>query len=323
MKQLFGLITCFCVLITGCISTSRKEVANWMQDNGKLKVLCTTEMVKALVEGVGQDFVDCIALIHGESDPHSYQIVKGDDEKLARADVVFFNGLGLEHGPSLAHFLENNPKAFSVGDYILHKTPEQILKIDHSWDPHIWMDISLFARAIPGILQVLQERLPGKRKELEAQAAHFTNTLMDAHNRVTDIMHELPLDKRYLVTTHDAFNYFTRAYLATPEEAVNGTWEVHCQAPEGLAPDSQLSTADIQRILAYVLRYNVHIIFAEANTNQDSIRKLVDAAAKMHHTLMIARSALYADSMGRQGTIEGTYVGMMEYDAWVIEEALR
>ena len=88
----------------------RHHFVSWMQNDGKVKVLCTTAMVTDLVQSVGGDFVDCLTLIQGQSDPHTYQLVKGDNEKFHRADQIFFNGLGLEHGPSLADVLKDNQK---------------------------------------------------------------------------------------------------------------------------------------------------------------------------------------------------------------------
>src|SRR5689334_19504873 len=115
MRQIITrLLYCLC-LLWGCTSSHDSKASRW-GNTGKLKVLCTTSMVQKMVEGVGGEYVDCIALIQGESDPHSYQLVKGDDDKLAEADLLFFNGLGLEHGPSLASFLDTSPKAYALGE---------------------------------------------------------------------------------------------------------------------------------------------------------------------------------------------------------------
>src|ERR1700690_968816 len=106
MKFTIKLTTQFIVILFIAIffvSCDRKmgneALKGWMQENGKLKVLCTTAMVADLVAHVGGQEVDCYILIQGQHNPHSYQLVKGDDEKFSRADLIFYNGLGLEHGP--------------------------------------------------------------------------------------------------------------------------------------------------------------------------------------------------------------------------------
>ncbi len=317
----------YLILLLFCFSScktrgSQTKTAEWMQDNGKLKVLCTTAMVQGLVEGIGGSLIDSITLIRGESDPHSYQLVKGDDEKLAYANVIFFNGLGLEHGPSLAHYLENSQKAFSLGNYILQTSKSSIIVVGSTLDPHIWMDIDLFSKSIPHIVEVLKKHLPGKEKELDERAKALQIDLAKLHQNVLNILREVPEQKRYLVTTHDAFNYFTRAYICTKAEPKN-CFEIRCQAPEGLSPDSQLSTADISRLVDHLIKYKISVVFAESNVSRDSIRKLIDSAKKKGHLVTIASKPLYADAMGQEGTAAGTYAGMILYDAETIAQCLQ
>ena len=85
------------LLVVGCSSSPKKgELREWMEPSGKLKVLATTAFVQDLVQKVGGDHIDTLTLIKGDLDPHSYQLVKGDDEKLGFANLIFYNGLGLE-----------------------------------------------------------------------------------------------------------------------------------------------------------------------------------------------------------------------------------
>jgi len=299
-----------------------EELAQWMSDSGKLKVLCTTAMVGDLVKQVGGDDVDCFILIQGESDPHSYQLVKGDDEKFLRADLIFYNGLGLEHGPSLAHNLAGNPKAHALGDYLLKEEPASLLVVDGVRDPHVWMDVSLFSKTIPFIADMLAQKEPAKKSAFFEREKAVRQHLMDVHDSLVRLLHELPSEKRYLVSTHDAFNYFARAYLADDNEKKEGFWR-RCQAPEGLAPDSQLSTQDITRLLDHLIRYNIHCLFAESNVSQDSIRKLLDASQKKGHAVRIASSPLYGDAMGRSGSDGDSYEKMMQHNATTIKKELE
>jgi manganese/zinc/iron transport system substrate-binding protein len=292
-----------------------QEKQKWREHNGKVKVLSTIAMIHDLVKQVGGDYVDAIALIQGEMDPHSYQLVKGDDEKFAYADLIFFNGLGLEHGPSLQQFLSTSPKAIPLGDRILKTFPEQILRYHQQTDPHIWMDISLWARTVPFIVEALTTVDPVHREAYEANGRQLQKALTEAHQQIFQQMMALPEQQRYLVTSHDAFTYFARAYLATEEERAQGGWEKRFAAPEGLAPESQLSTTDIQFILDHVKKYQICVLFPESNVSKDSIRKIVSAGKEKGLSLYIASDALYGDAMGRAGSDGDSYLKMAQHNA--------
>src|ERR1700722_8944557 len=123
MKRLAIILLILSVLMQSCGGSSNDEksqenLRQWMDPNGKIKVLSTTAMIDDIVKQIGGERVDSITLISGLLDPHSYQLVKGDDEKLMKADIIFCNGVGLEHGPSLRNFLENSPKAICLGDKV-------------------------------------------------------------------------------------------------------------------------------------------------------------------------------------------------------------
>ena len=119
------IVFLFLTLLIGCVDHP-SYFEKWASDDGKIKILTTTGMIGNLVQEIGKEKVDCLVLIHGQIDPHSYELVKGDDEKLERADLIFYNGLGLEHGASLSYFLSQAPHACSIGDIIKEDHPEKI-----------------------------------------------------------------------------------------------------------------------------------------------------------------------------------------------------
>ena len=101
-----------------------------------------------------------MSLIVGNIDPHSYELVKGDDEKFNSAEIIFFNGLGLEHGASLHSHLNEKSKAISLGGYLLEKDKDSLIFIGDQVDPHIWMDVRLFSKVIDPIVKALSEKEP-------------------------------------------------------------------------------------------------------------------------------------------------------------------
>lgn len=324
MSRSLALFFVFCSFICGSCSRENSDytLKNWLEDNGKVKVLSTTCMLSDLVSKVGGEFVDSMCLIGSELDPHSYQLVKGDDEKLSCADIIFYNGLGLEHGPSLRQYIENSDKAVGVGDEIARLYKERILTFEGQADPHIWTDISLWAKALPFIVKQLSKCDSSHAEIYRLNAEKFQKELEEAHDYVKLLITSIPESNRYLVTSHDAFNYFTKAYLATPEEIESNSWSKRFQAPEGLAPDSQLSSSHIQQILEHLIKYQIHILFPESNVSKDSIRKLIQAGSDKGVDLAISDTELYGDAMGPKGSDAETYIGMITHNARTLQRYL-
>lgn len=313
-------------LLTSCSGEpkdSHRELTRWMQATNKVKVLSTTAMINDLVQQIGGDSVAALTLIHGELDPHSYQLVKGDDEKLQTADVIFSNGLGLEHGPSLSRYLHESSKAIPLGDRIAHEDPSVVIVHEGQLDPHIWTDMALWSRTIPFIVDALSQQDPKHADSFRANGEALRQQLQAAHQQLRTQLQGIPSERRYLITSHDAFNYFTRAYLAAPTEKDYPSWSLRFAAPEGLAPDSQMSSSDIQKILDHLQLVKVHVIFPESNVSRDSIRKIVQAGRENGLDLVIADTALYGDAMGKPGSDGDTYVKMMQHNANTLEKYLR
>lgn len=295
----------------------------WDVPNGKLKVLSTTAMINELVKEIGGDDVDSITLIKGDLDPHSYQLVKGDDEKLKKSTIIFFNGLGLEHGPSLQHYLYNNKKAIPLGNKIEMEDASLILHHKGQVDPHIWMDISLFAKTVPYIVKALSDEDPSHKELYQLRGEKLLEKMESTHLYVKDVLAKVPENKRYLVTSHDAFNYFAKAYLAEDGEKSGLDWKKRFAAPEGLAPEAQISTSDIQFIIDYLYTHQIHVLFPESNVSQDSIRKIVQAGKEKGLDLTISTTYLYGDAMGSPGTDGDSYLKMIRHNADVIAKYLK
>lgn len=324
-KVFFVLLQCFflSVLLLGCQGArTNEDLRSWMKANGKVKVLCTIAMINDLVKQIGGEYVDTLTLVRGELDPHTYQLVKGDDEKLAYSDIIFYNGLGLEHGPSLRSYLTESGKATGLGNLLREEDPSLILQYNGSLDPHIWTDINLWQRTVPYIVKRLSELDPEHREVYQWNGETLQKKMLQIHLNLKAEMLRVPDEKRYLVTSHDAFNYFARSYMAAKNEEETMEWQKRFVAPEGLAPDSQLSTTDIRLILDHMEEYDIHVIFPESNVSQASIWKLVDAGQEKGLVMMIASEHLYGDAMGGPGTPGENYLKMIQHNVRTIAKYL-
>jgi len=313
-------------LFVGCApenTPKTQENLHAPNHSSKIRVLSTLAMINELVKPIGGDYIETSILIPGELDPHSYQLVKGDDEKLRASQIIFYNGLELEHGPSLKQYLQKSSKAVALGNKILEQNPELILKEKGQLDPHIWMDISLWAKNIPFIVAKLSEVDPSHAPFFREQGEILQKNLIATHEAIHQQLLQVPSSQRFLVTSHDAFNYFTKAYLAEDSERRDGTWRHRFAAPEGLAPDSQLSVADIQQVISHLKEYQIHVLFPESNVSKDSIRKIVYAGRENGLDLQISQVSLYSDSMGPPGSDGDSYLKMIQHNARIIAEYLQ
>ena len=280
-----------------------------------LKTLSTIAQIGDLVTSIGGERVDNWVLVSSELDPHSYEIVKGDGEKLTRADLVFYNGLGLEHGASLSSFLRSSPKAIAIGDEIRRVSPEMILQRGEVVDPHVWMDVSLWKQAVGCIAKKLIEMDPEGASYYLARSATLEEELEKTHLYIRNLLGEIPSEKRFLVTSHDAFRYFARTYLIEPGES---DWSLRLTAPEGLAPDGQLNPVDIQRVIDFLKSHRIQVVFPESNVSRDAVVKIASASQKLGFNVKVCKISLCGDSTGGF-----SYPGMMRHNAEVISQFLQ
>lgn len=305
-NKLFIICLGACLWLFGCSSSS----SSLGPSKEKVIVLSTTAMIDDIVKQVGGEKVHAVVLIRGSIDPHSYELVKGDDEKIDSADIIFFNGLHLEHGASLLYKLSSHSFAIALGDYILSKYPDNILVEEGQLDPHIWMDVSLWAEIVDPIVDALCAKDPGSKPYYEERGQKVKQTLLDFHNAFKSKLQAIPEHRRYLVTSHDAFGYFTRSYLAQEEEIEQNTWRKRVAAPEGLAPDGQLGVLDLQKIVNYLSKYQVSVVFPETNVSRDSLKKIVFACQEKKLPIRFSTKPLYGDCMGGASS----YLDMIEHN---------
>lgn len=314
-------------LICGCSDSNApasSELGQWLQDE-RPHVLCTTSQVAELVAAIGADQVAVLTLITGELDPHSYQLVKGDDEKFRCAQLIFASGLGLEHGPSLQQFL-NDPerRVVKIGDELFQQGRLEPIMIDGQLDPHIWLDISIWRQATSTIAQALAEICPQHRQLFSERATQLNARLEQLDEELQGQCQSIPAERRYLVTSHDAFNYFVRHYLADRHEQQNMAWAQRLCAPEGLAPEGQLSLLDIQRVVNFCDAHKVQVIFAETNISPVALRKVVQSAKGRGVKVRLASAQLYGDAMlsCREAAAPAAYEQMMRSNIALIVKEL-
>ena len=312
---LLAFLSIALLTVVGCSQKkSSNALSHWMQDSEKVKVLSTIAQIGDLVKEIGGERIDTWVLVTGDLDPHSYALVKGDDEKFARADLIFYNGLGLEHGAGLSAQLRENKNAVALGEEIRKIAPEEILQKEGVIDPHVWMDISLWQKGVRIVVNRLIEIDPEGSAYYKERAERLTEEMDKVHADVLSQMMKIPSSKRFLATSHDAFRYFSRAYLADPGES---NWQRRFEAPEGLSPDGQLNPIDIQRTINFLKEHKISVVFPESNISQDALAKVAAASRELGMEVYVSSQPLYGDAMGGL-----SYFEMMKSNAAVLSQQL-
>lgn len=313
MKYLLCLLTC--LLALGC-QNSPSRLEEWRAPSSKVKVLSTTPIIDDLVARIGGDRIDHLSLMDHSMDPHSYELVKGDDEKFAIATIIFYNGLGLEHSGSLKAQLEQHSHAIALGDEIKKENPSAILNHLGQIDPHIWLDVHLWEQTVQPIVTHLCAVDPEGADYYQMKGLQASKELQELDAWIQTTLKSVAPEKRYLVTSHDAFNYFTRRYLEQ-----EGEWKDRFCAPEGLAPDGQLGFQDLQRVIDHLQKNNIRILFSETNVSQDSLKKIADICREKGFHIEISSQSLFSDTLADSSLKPLTYEEMMKHNTSLLYEA--
>lgn len=309
-------LVCFliCLGLLGC-QNSQSRLEEWRAESSKVKVLCTTPIIDDLVARIGGERIDHLPLMDSSMDPHSYELVKGDDEKFSVAELIFYNGLGLEHSASLKTQLSQHPHAMALGEEIRRQDTSSILQHQGQADPHIWLDVSLWKKVVDPIVVHLTAADPEGKEYYEMKGSQVKNELTDLDQWMQEKLKSISPEKRYLVTSHDAFNYFTRRYLQ--EE---GLWKERFCAPEGLAPDGQLGFQDLQRVIDHLQKNHIQTLFSESNVSLDSLKKIVDICREKGIVVQISSQSLFSDTLSDSESKIFTYEEMMKHNVTVLYE---
>ncbi|AAP98287.1 periplasmic substrate binding protein TroA [Chlamydia pneumoniae TW-183] len=304
-------IFCFvaCGITFGCTNSGFQNA------NSRPCILSMNRMIHDCVERVVGNRLATAVLIKGSLDPHAYEMVKGDKDKIAGSAVIFCNGLGLEHTLSLRKHLENNPNSVKLGERLIARGAFVPLEEDGICDPHIWMDLSIWKEAVIEITEVLIEKFPEWSAEFKANSEELVCEMSILDSWAKQCLSTIPENLRYLVSGHNAFSYFTRRYLATPEEVASGAWRSRCISPEGLSPEAQISVRDIMAVVDYINEHDVSVVFPEDTLNQDALKKIV-SSLKKSHLVRLAQKPLYSDN------VDDNYFSTFKHNVCLITEEL-
>ncbi len=311
MQKMGGIWAMFtsliAIIIGGCGSETEPH-----NPSGKAtyQVVCTVGMVADVVREIAGEHAKVIQLMDAGVDPHGYKATRDDVVRLQQADIVFYSGLMLEGklADTLIKIGASKP-VYAATDGIDHAvliTPEG----SHAaYDPHVWMDASLWAKTAPVIAEKLAAYDPPNAELYRANAVAYAKRCQELFDWGKQVMATVPQDHRLLVTSHDAFNYFGRAY------------GIEVMGVQGISTESEANIRDINHLVDLLVDRKVKAVFVESSVAPKNLQAVIEGARSRQHQVTIG-GELFSDAMGPAGNYEGTYLGMIDHNITIVVTAL-
>ena len=291
-------------------SASAAALAAPARAAARLDVVATTGMIADAARQIGGDLVEVRALMGPGVDPHSYRQTRSDIVALTRADLVLRHGLYLEaQMEDLFAKLAPRGTLVAVGEavprdrLIAHRTYAD------KFDPHVWMVPALWSHAVAAVGDALAIRLPDAADQIAARKAAYLAQVARLQSYAETTLATVPAQSRVLVTAHDAFSYFGRAF----------GYEV--MGIQGISTESEAGLNRIAELVETLVSRRIRAAFVESSVSDRNIRALIEGAAAQGHRVEVG-GELFSDAMGRDGTYEGTYPGMIDHNVTTIARAL-
>ncbi|KAA8493257.1 Manganese-binding lipoprotein MntA [Porphyridium purpureum] len=271
----------------------------------KLRIVATTTIIHDLTRQLAAENVELHGLIKPGDDPHVYEPVPADSVLIEKADVILFNGYDLESNVMpLIRSTSSKTRRYPVGECVVPLTA--VDSGPNTPDPHVWNDARNAASMVNAIADALVECDPAHTKEYRARAKRISRELHELDAWIKKSIQSIPAPQRLLVTTHDAFQYYGRAYgLHIPGTLL------------GINTEEQPSARVMLELIQEIRRVKPRAVFFEQTVSPILIRAVAEDAQ-----VKLCDESLYSDSIGPKGSGAETYSEMMAYNTRVIVNAL-
>jgi manganese/zinc/iron transport system substrate-binding protein len=279
-------------------------------DDGPLRVVTTIGQITDIATIVGGERVQVVGLMGPGVDPHQYVASESDVDLLQQADIIFYNGLFLE--AQMAEVFEQLADRKTVVAVAERVNPEDLLDwaaYEDQHDPHVWFDVTLWMQVVEAVRDSYIEFDPDNSDLYTANAAAYLIELEALHAYVLEQAARVPAEQRVVITAHDAFHYFGRAY----------GFEV--RGLQGISTATEASTADVQNLADFIVERQIAAIFVETSVSERNIEAL-QAAVESRGSEVAIGGSLFSDAMGDEASGGNTYILMVRHNIDTIVSAL-
>ena len=311
MKKIFKLFLfaiCLIFSLSACgdkANISKDDKVELKSHNTK-NIVVTTSFLYDIVEQIAGDTVNVELIIPAGEDPHLYIAKPEDLKKLQSADLVLYHGLHFEG--KMVEVLDK------LGISVSKQFPkDKIGSMEEDGqviiDPHFWFDISLYKMAVEETKKALSNLNPKDSDLYEKNTEKYLSELTQLDNYIIENIQKIPEGQRYLITPHDAFNYFSKSYGIT------------VKAPQGVSTSSEVSNADIQETIDFIVEHKIKAVFAESTTDPARMEKLREGVVAKGFDVKIVKghgNELFSDSLAPKGQEGDNYIDMYKHNVDLI-----
>jgi manganese/zinc/iron transport system substrate-binding protein len=315
LNFLIGLI----VIFMGCVRTTdhvHSESSGKRVFKGRypIKVVATTGQVAEMAARVGGEHVKLDALMGPGVDPHLYRPIASDVKKLNDADAIFYNGLHLEgRMADLFVKMARSKATFAVTEGLINRSDKRLREppeFEGMYDPHVWHDVALWSECASDVAEMLAEFDPSHAPDYRKNAESYRAELAELDDFCRSEIRKIPEDKRVLVTAHDAFGYFGKAY------------GLEVYGLKGVSTEDEIDIAHQEEIQEMLVERKVPAVFVESAIAPRTVQALVEPCRAAGHELQVPKAELYADALGPADLEDSTYEGMIRHNVKTIVDAL-
>ncbi|MDX1971295.1 MAG: zinc ABC transporter substrate-binding protein [Candidatus Sumerlaeia bacterium] len=300
------------LLFLGCSSATNSSSSE-SDDSSSLRIVATTGMLGDVAREVFPEGIQITTLMRPGVDPHTYVPTREDTLALTEAQVILYNGLHLEgRMGDILERMEAGRKVYRASDYV---QADLILSTgaensgDRVEDPHLWTDVALWAGMVEKLSTQWASDFPESAEVIRENSREYVARLRALHGWGLERFETIPQTQRILVTAHDAFGYFGRAYGL----------EVH--GVQGISTESEAGLSDLNALVDLIVERRIPSIFVESSVSPKNIQALREGATARGHEVVLG-GEMYSDAMGAEGTYEGTYLGMMDHNLTLVVRSL-
>lgn len=274
-------------------------------------IVTTVGMVNDIVARVAGDKATVTNIIGEGVDPHLYKPTTSDVKKLLSADVIFYCGLVLEGkmADTLVKSASSVRYVFAVTDLLDEQYLLEPKEFSGHYDPHVWMDVQAWSKAVESVCEALARYDLSNADHYRANARSYGKKLVRLDDYARTSIASIPDRRRVLITAHDAFNYFSRAY------------GIEVQGIQGISTESEAGLKRINYLVDTIIQRDIGAVFIETSVPVKNVKALIEGAAARGKTVKIG-GQLFSDAMGKPGSYEGSYIGMIDHNATTVTRAL-
>ena len=280
------------------------------ETDGRLQLVATTSIIADVARELGGERVQVTGLMGPGIDPHLYKASEGDVQRLAGADLVLYNGLHLE--AKMADVLERmrgRVRTVAVAEAVPKDRLLAPPEFGGAYDPHVWHDPGLWRLAVERSRDALIAADSAGAAHYAERATRYLARLDSLDAWVRAETGRVPEATRVLVTAHDAFNYFGRAY------------GVEVRGLQGISTATEAGTADVRTLADFIAQRRIPAIFVESSIPRRTIEAVQAAVRSRGHDVEIG-GQLFSDALGDAGSPAGTYEGMIRHNVSTLVGAL-